>query len=120
MVALGAGGGSADGVMSLADAQCAGHQIKHPEGDSRAATIMPPMVDRRTSPGSTAARNQLVPDIKAPDDAALLHRLATADVLFRTSRPGRPSAPDSVRTCVQIRATRHVHISGYGEDEPCE
>ncbi len=63
-------------------------------------------------------KQSLVADIKAPDDAALLHRiLATADVFIQNLAPGAAARAGFGSEALRARYPRliTVDISGYGE-----
>ena len=66
-------------------------------------------------------KESLVADIKAPDDAALLHRiLAKADVFIQNLAPGAATRAGFGAEALRAKHPRLItcDISGYGEDGP--
>ncbi len=105
----------------LADAGARVIKIERPEGDFARG------YDRAANGGSSyfawlnRGKESLVLDIKAPNDAALLHRmLATADVFIQNLAAGATERAGFGSAHLRAKYPRLVtcDISGYGEDGP--
>ncbi len=105
----------------LADAGARVIKIERPEGDFARG------YDRAANGGSSyfswlnRGKESLVLDIKAPDDAALLHRiLASADVFIQNLAAGAAERAGFGSEELRARYPRLVtcDISGYGEEGP--